>query len=110
MALWLQNFVNTELKEEEQNIPKRIKSSSSVFMPSVIANGAKLGVAAVARATPLFLPRPEIMYINMLHNSAPPRTYLVCAPPLFAPIGAIAHGKTSTGIKKKCLEKNWLSS
>ena len=35
MALWLQNFVNTELKEEEQNIPKRIKSSSSVFMPSV---------------------------------------------------------------------------
>ena len=56
MALWLQNFVNTELKEEEQNIPKRIKSSSSVFMPSVIANGAKLGVAAVARATPLFLP------------------------------------------------------
>ena len=49
MALWLQNFVNTELKEEEQNIPKRIKSSSSVFMPSVIANGAKLGVAAVAR-------------------------------------------------------------
>ena len=65
MALWLQNFVNTELKEEEQNIPKRIKSSSSVFMPSVIANGAKLGVAAVARATPLFLPRPEIMYINI---------------------------------------------
>ena len=54
MALWLQNFVNTELKEEEQNIPKRIKSSSSVFMPSVIANGAKLGVAAVARAPNLF--------------------------------------------------------
>ena len=86
MALWLQNFVNTELKEEEQNIPKRIKSSSSVFMPSVIANGAKLGVAAVARATPLFLPRPEIMYINMLHISAPPRTYLVCAPPVLSPV------------------------
>ena len=48
-------------------------------------NGAKLGVAAVARATPLFLPRPEIMYINMLHISAPPRTYLVCTPPVLSP-------------------------
>ena len=46
--------------------------------PKDIFNGAKLGVAAVARATPLFLPRPEFMYINMLHISAPPRTYIVC--------------------------------
>ena len=37
-----------------------------------MGNGAKLGVAAVARATPLFLPRPEIMYIDMLQISAPP--------------------------------------
>ena len=34
--------------------------------------GAKLAVAPVARATPLFLPRPEIIYINVVHYSAPP--------------------------------------
>ena len=50
-----------------------------------MGNGAKLGVAPVARATPLFLPRPEFMYINMLHISALPRTYLVCAPPILSP-------------------------
>ena len=48
--------------------------------------GAKLAVAPVARATPLFLPRPEIIYINVLHFSAPPRTYLVSATPLFRPL------------------------
>ena len=32
-----------------------------------IYNGAKLAVASVARATPLFLPRPEIIYINYLY-------------------------------------------
>ena len=50
-----------------------------------MTNGAKLGVAAVACATPLFLPRLEIMYINMLHISAPPRTYLVYAPLVLSP-------------------------
>ena len=48
--------------------------------------GAKLAVAPVARATPLFLPRPEIIYINVVHYSAPPRTYLLRATPLFRPL------------------------
>ena len=38
-----------------------------------IHNGAKLGVAPVARAPPLFLPRPELKYIYVLQTSAPPR-------------------------------------
>ena len=53
--------------------------------PKDIFNGAKLGVATVARTTPLLLPRPEIMYKNMFHISAPPRTYLVCATPVLSP-------------------------
>ena len=52
---------------------------------SGIYNGAKLGVAPVARAPPLFLPRPEIKYIYVLHTSAPPRTYLVRATLLLNP-------------------------
>ena len=58
-----------------------------IFTLMQICIGAKLGVAAVARATPLFLPppHPEIMYINMLQICAPPRTYLVCAPPVLSP-------------------------
>ena len=51
-----------------------------------IVIGAKLAVAPVARATPLFLPRPEIIYINVVHYSAPPRTYLLRATPLFRPL------------------------
>ena len=51
-----------------------------------ICIGAKLAVAPVARATPLFLPRPEIIYINVVHYSAPPRTYLLRATPLFRPL------------------------
>ena len=35
--------------------------------PLEMSNGAKLAVASVARATPLFLPRPEIIYINYLY-------------------------------------------
>ena len=58
----------------------------SHFMIKKIINGAKLAVASVARATPLFLPRPEIIYINVLHYSAPPRTYLLRATPLFRPL------------------------
>ena len=50
-----------------------------------IFNGAKLGVAPVARAPPLFLPRPELKYIYVLHTSAPPRTYLVRATLLLSP-------------------------
>ena len=50
-----------------------------------IINGAKLAVAPVARATPLFLPRPEIIYINVVHYSAPPRTYLLRATLLLSP-------------------------
>ena len=51
-----------------------------------IVNGAKLAVASVARATPLFLPHPEIIYyINVLHYSAPPRTYLLHATPPLCP-------------------------
>ena len=49
-----------------------------------IYNGA-IAVASVARATPLFLPRPEIMYINVLDYSAPPRTYLLRATPPLCP-------------------------
>ena len=48
----------------------------------IIINGAKLGVA---RAPPLFLPRPELKYIYVLHTSAPPRTYLVRATLLLSP-------------------------
>ena len=51
----------------------------------IIFNGAKLGVAPVARAPPLFLPRPEIKYIYVLYFSAPPWTYLVHAPPPLRP-------------------------
>ena len=51
----------------------------------LISNGAKLDVAPVARAPPLFLPRPELKYIYVLHTSAPPRTYLVCATLLLSP-------------------------
>ena len=51
----------------------------------IIFNGAKLGVAPVARAPPLFLPRPELKYIYVLHTSAPPRTYLVRATLLLNP-------------------------
>ena len=36
-----------------------------------ITNGAKLCVATVAHAPPLFLPCPEILYINMLNFSCP---------------------------------------
>ena len=50
-----------------------------ISIPNKIVNGAKLAVASVARATPLFLPRPEIIYINVLLYSAPPRTYLLRA-------------------------------
>ena len=50
-----------------------------IFTLMQICIGAKLGVAAVARATPLFCPtHPKIMYINTLHISAPPQNYLVC--------------------------------
>ena len=42
-----------------------------------MSNGAKQGVAPVACAPPLFLPRPELKYIYVFHTSAPPRTYLV---------------------------------
>ena len=49
-----------------------------IFTLMQICIGAKLGVAAVARATPLFCPtRPKIMHINMLHISALPQNYLV---------------------------------
>ena len=48
-------------------------------------NGAKLDVAPVARAPPLFLPCPELKYIYVLHTSAPPRTYLVRATLLLSP-------------------------
>ena len=51
----------------------------------IVINGAKLGVAPVARAPPLFLPRPELKYIYVLHTSAPPRTYLVRATLLLSP-------------------------
>ena len=50
-----------------------------------MSNGAKQGVAPVARAPPLFLPRPELKYIYVLHTSAPPRTYLVRATLLLSP-------------------------
>ena len=48
-------------------------------------NGAKLAVASVARATPLFLPRPEFIYITVVHYSAPPRTFLLRATPPLCP-------------------------
>ena len=56
-----------------------------------ITNGAKLAVASVARATPLFLPRPKIIYINVLHYSAPPELIYYVQHRLYAPIGAIVY-------------------
>ena len=53
--------------------------------------GAKLAVAPVARATPLFLPRPEIIYINVLHYSAPPELIYFVQHRLYARIGAIDY-------------------
>ena len=50
-----------------------------------MAPNLKLAVASVAHATPRFLPRLEIIYINVLHYSAPPQTYLPCATPPLCP-------------------------
>ena len=64
------------------------KAPRLFFMPRLdimTSNGAKLAVAAVACATPLFLPHPEIIYIYVLHFSAPPRTYFVHATPPLNP-------------------------
>ena len=58
---------------------------------TVIVNGAKLAVASVARATPLFLPFPKIIYINVLHYSAPPELIYYVQHRLYAPIGAIVY-------------------
>ena len=66
--------------------PYRFHISMVTLYYTIIHIGAKLAVAPVARATPLFLPRPEIIYINVLHFCAPPRTYLVSATPLFRPL------------------------
>ena len=63
-----------------QNITQlHIKVPNLISYFDEMSNGAKLAVASVARATLLFLPRPEIIYINVLHYSAPPRTYLLRA-------------------------------
>ena len=68
--------------QNEMNINYAICSIGTLYnMP----NGAKLGVEPVARAPPLFLPRPELKYIYVLHTSAPPRTYLVRATLLLSP-------------------------
>ena len=58
-----------------------------------IVNGAKLAVASVARATPLFLPFPKIIYINVLHYFALPELICYVQHCLYAPIGAIGHSK-----------------
>ena len=58
---------------------------SPALCPYFMSNGTKLAVAPVARATPLFLPRPEIIYIKVVHYSAPPRTYLLRATLPFCP-------------------------
>ena len=51
---------------------KFMKTNLQVNLATYITNGAKLGVATVARAPPDFLPCPKIIYINMLHLCAPP--------------------------------------
>ena len=44
-----------------------------------MCNGAKLGFAPVARAPPLFPPRPKIVYINVLHFVCPtPNLFSKC--------------------------------
>ena len=60
-------------------------NSDFILILLKIYNGAKLGVAPVAHAPPLFLPRPELKYIYVPHTSAPPRTYLVRATLLLSP-------------------------
>ena len=67
-------------------LTERFLLGSALVKALVIFIGDKLAVAPVARATPLFLPRPEIIYINVVHYSAPPRTYLLRATPLFRPL------------------------
>ena len=54
-------------------------------------NGAKLAVASVARATPLFLPRPEIIYINGYIILPRPDFIYYVQHRLYAPIGAIEY-------------------
>ena len=46
---------------------KQILVKVTLLASMAIDNGAKLGVAGVACATPLFLPRPEIMYKHASH-------------------------------------------
>ena len=66
-------------------ITQKVQAEQHCVKSRDILNGAKLGVAPVARAPPLFLPRPELKYIYVLHTSAPPRTYLVRATLLLSP-------------------------
>ena len=57
------------------------KAPRLFFMPrlDIMTNGAKLAVAAVACATPLFLPHPKIIYINVLHFVCPaPDLFSMC--------------------------------
>ena len=61
----------------------------ALLCTNAIYNGAKLAVASVARATLLFLPRPEIIYINVLHYSAPPELIYYVQHCLYTPFGAI---------------------
>ena len=59
------DYVMENMEDGWRKIAKKLATNVSN-----IHNGAKLAVASVARATPLFPPRPEIMYINVLHYSA----------------------------------------
>ena len=55
------------------------------YCGTCICNGAKLAVAAVARAPPLFLPRPEFIYINAPLFLIRPKLIHIRAPPLLSP-------------------------
>ncbi len=56
-----------------------------------MAPNLKLAVASVTHATPRFLPRPEIIYINVLHYSALPKLIYYMQHRLYAHIGAIDY-------------------
>ena len=80
------SFTVTELEQSNNiNTFYLAQFSKTHIVYFHICNGAKLAVASVACATPLSLPRPEIIYINVLHYSAPPRTYLLRATPPLCP-------------------------
>ena len=91
---------NISLNSSSKTIIKDVNDKTIIcyksekFRESKMINGAKLGVAGVACATPLFLPRPEIMYKHASHFCPAPNLFSMCTTgfnPRLAPL-AIDQG------------------